>query len=133
MIGMYLETYRHESGYFFSCYSISLESTYLFLFDSMVAPEMICLMSACLILLLLLALIFGKDPWSDAYLDNFIHLFLCHGFRHKLWFLFASYWACEPIFYLLGSFWYLVSWVDMVCTMSHLLKTMVNVQCSSLL
>jgi hypothetical protein len=45
-------------------------------FDSLVAPEMICLMSACHILLHNLALIFGEDPWSHAYLDEFIYISL---------------------------------------------------------
>jgi hypothetical protein len=92
---------------------------------------MICLMSACLILLHLFALIFGEDPWSHACLDELIGLFLCHGFKHKLWPLFAFYWACEPILYLFGSYWYWVCWDDMVCTMCIICLRLYDAQCSS--
>jgi hypothetical protein len=32
----------------------------------------------------------------------------------------------------LGSYWFRVCWVVLVCTISYFLKTMVDAQCSSL-
>ena len=64
MIGVYLETYTHESSYILSWYSNSL-SDHLFIdFHSLVLSKRICSMSAYFILLHPIALIFGEVSYT---------------------------------------------------------------------
>ena len=80
---LYLETYTHERRYISSWYHSSLESTVFVLFDS-----------------LWLRKEFANECLSYFTTSSCTHIW----FGHKLCLSFASYRACEPIFYLCGIF-----------------------------
>ena len=98
VIPLYLETYTHERWYISIWYLISLVSTFLLLFDYLVAPGKTLAMSACLMLFYLFALIFG---WSQALIFTFILL--------SLWTYVLLFWYIPSI----GILWILsvgMSW-----------------------
>ena len=87
-----------------------------------VAPEISCVWVFVLCCYISYALILGKDFWKTCVSWWSYRFLLRQNSRHKLWFLFASCWACDPICYVS-----LVCWDDMLCTIHIDLKTMLMI------
>jgi len=100
---VYLEIYTHERGCTPIWYSNFSKSTLLsfWLFGGF---EKNLTMSACLIYCFFLHSFWMEFCWNHVFLDEPFDSYLWQWLRHKLWFLFLSYRACDPICYLFDIF-----------------------------